>query len=734
MKIFDQIKGFLYLLQALRFQKQGALKKAAYYFEYLEQHSRNPQRYSAFLKTLILQKKYYSQALTLSMAGRETSNPSVNAFFNLGVKFFHDQKYTQALENFEIVRVLEKKDAEVYKVIGRTYHELGMLELASKHYAQSRQLNSVDHETLTLLGIISHEKKEFRQAIDYFQRALKLNNQSSEAFYNKGLSLTALHSFSEAINSFSTAIELNKNDAAAYNSRGINWHKLNNYNRAKQDYEAAIKLDSKFTKAIVNKGILLQDIGQLELALSCYKSALKDCPNYPSLYAMYIHLKSMLCDWATYYADLKKLKYEVITLKKVAQPFFILPIIDSAEIQLLTSKNWVNNYYPAMLDNVMLEKIRPTEKIRIAYFSADFRTHAVSILIQEIFELHDRSKFEIFAISLSAATKDPIQNSIRGAVDHFVDAAFLTDAEISAKARGFGIHFAVDLGGYTLNSRPGIFAHRAAPIQISYLGYLSTSGAKYIDYLLADRILINNTNRKFFSESIVYLPSYQANNSKRPRHHLAPVPDELSLTKKHFSFCCFNNNFKITPDIFDSWMRILSQVENSVMYLYADNLTTRNNLIQEAALRKVNADRLIFTSRLELSQYTRLYQYVDLFLDTFPYTSGTIASDALWAGVPLITRSGDTFASRMAASVLEAIGMPELVTYSSIEYERLAVDLAQDKQKLKALREKIQHNRCTTLLFDSIKFTRSLETAYIEMLQKKVNGLPTTDLTINPSL
>jgi predicted O-linked N-acetylglucosamine transferase (SPINDLY family) len=359
------------------------------------------------------------------------------------------------------------------------------------------------------------------------------------------------------------------------------------------------------------------------------------------------------------------------------------------------------------------------KKIRIGYFSADFHNHATAYLMAELFERHDKGKFELIAFSFGPQTNDVMQLRVSQAFDQFIDVASMSNLEVAQFSRELEIDIAIDLKGLTQDSRLGIFSFKAAPIQVSYLGYPGTLGVDYIDYLIADKTLIPKTSIHHFSEKIVYLPnSYQVNDRHRLIASTHFTKQELGLPKDAFIFCCFNNNYKITPDVFDSWVRILKAVDSSVLWLLQDNSTASMNLQKEAANRGLDPTRLVFAERMALPEHLARHKAADLFLDTLPYNAHTTASDALWAGLPVLTCIGESFASRVAASLLNAIGLPELITETRVDYEALAIELATNPSKLKEIKEKLAQNRLTTPLFDTVLFTKHIEAAYTLMYER----------------
>jgi predicted O-linked N-acetylglucosamine transferase (SPINDLY family) len=403
-------------------------------------------------------------------------------------------------------------------------------------------------------------------------------------------------------------------------------------------------------------------------------------------------------------------------------PFVALSLFDSPQLHQIASGTFADCEYPTNTAPELKVRKKNGDRIRIGYYSADFCEHPVAYLLAELIELHSRGFFEIYAFSFVTQDNGDMRKRLRKSFDFFYDVGDKTDEEVAKLSRVLEIDIAVDLGGYTKYARAGIFAYRAAPIQLSYLGYLGTMGAKFMDYLIADQILIPKSSQRYYSERIIYLPSYQVNDSKRKIADKKFTKKELGLPETGFVFCCFNNSYKILPATVDSWVRILKSVDESVLFLYEDNAITRENLKKEAAVRGVSCNKLVFGGRLDRAEYLARYQVADLFLDTTPYNAGTTASDALWAGLPIITMTGESFPSRMAESILNTISLLELVTTSPKEYEELAIDLAQNPEKLKVIRAKLAIKRLTAPLFDAPMFTKNIESAYQKIYQRYLTG------------
>jgi predicted O-linked N-acetylglucosamine transferase (SPINDLY family) len=389
------------------------------------------------------------------------------------------------------------------------------------------------------------------------------------------------------------------------------------------------------------------------------------------------------------------------------------------------SRTWADARHPERRELPPLQSRSPDGRIRIGYFAATLHEHATAYLMAQLFESHDRERFEIAAFSYGPRTGDAMRARVAAAFDRFEEVGARSDPEVAMLAREAGIDIAVDLMGYTRDARPGIFACRAAPIQVAYLGYPGTMGASYGDYAIVDRVVVPEPQRGDYTEKLVYLPScYQVNDARRPRPEGVLARSDAGPPPGVFVYCCFNNNFKLTPLMLDIWARILREVDGSVLWLMEDNEWAAANLRSEAGARGVDPERLVFARRVPLAQHLARHRLADLFLDTLPYNAHTTASDALWMGLPVLTCRGESFAGRVAASLLEAVGMPELVVPTLDAYEKRAVELARDTEEFSALRRKLAANLRDAPLFDGGVFTRDLERAYRAMHERRLAGLP----------
>ena len=660
---------------------------------------------------------------------------------------------------------LAPNNPEAWINYGKTLAQLKLHTEALIAFDKAIAINSHFAEAWSNKGNALYQLKQYLEAIDCFDKAIAINSHFAEAWSNKGNALHQLEQYLEAIDCFDKAIAINSHFAEAWSNKGNALHQLQQYQEAIAHQERALSLRPDFAEAWINYGSALEQIKRYQEAINCFDKAIDLQPDLPEAWSnkggsllkfkkypeasrcfetalnlkpeiewgfgSLVNLKMRMCAWDNFSENIEKLRHIVQSNGKASHPFNMLSLIDDNTLHQKSAEIYANAFYPVNPFLGAIPKIPRHEKIRIGYFSADFRHHAVSILTAELFELHDKNKFELIAFSFGPDDQSPMRARLNHAFDKFIDVSSMSDIEIAKLARELEIDIAVDLGGFTLDSRTGIFAYRAAPIQISYIGYLGTMGTKYIDYLIADQTIIPEDMRQLYSEKIIYLPSYQVNDSNRKIAEKVFTKEELGLPNKGFVFACFNNNYKILPAVFDSWMRILKAVEGSVLFLYAENEWTQSNLINEAQKRGIDSERIIFGKYLPADENLARYKACDLFLDTSPYNAGTTASDALWAGLPVLTMMGSSFASRVAASLLNAIDLPELITGTQTSYESKAIDLASNPEKLAAIKLKLAENRGRTALFNTALFAKNIESAYSTIYQRYQENLLPDHVQVN---
>jgi protein O-GlcNAc transferase len=607
--------------------------------------------------------------------------------------------------------------------------ELGAAELEAGNFQQAESWlqRAIGHgrrraAVFCWLGISLSSQGRQAEALEAFRRAVAAEPRDAEMHLNLGHELLKAGSREEAIASYDRALAIGSGNAEAWASRGDAELELGRLEQALASYDRALALEPAHANALHNRGIALLDLGRHEEAAAAFRQLLETAPDYPYAPGYRLHALLQCCDWKEYEKAVAHVVESTRAGKPAAGPFNFLPISDSAPDHFRCARQFVEHEFPAAAQPLWRGERYGHRKIRVAYLSGDLRNHATAYLTAGLFETHDRARFELSAFSFSQRS-DEMTGRLEPAFDRFVNVRQRSDREVALLLRELEIDIAVDLHGFTRGGRAAIFAQRPAPVQVNYLGYPGTMGAQYMDYIIGDRWVIPEEHQRWYTEKIVYMPdSYQANDARRRIADGAPSRAEAGLPEAGFVFCCFNSSYKISPGLFDIWMRLLQQRNGSVLWLVEDNPAATRNLRREAGHRGVDAGRLIFAPRLRLEDHLARHRLADLFLDTHPCNAHTTASDALWAGLPVITRLGDTFAGRVAASLLAAAGLPELIARSWEEYEHLALDLSADSGRLAALKAKLAGGRASHPLFDTGRYCRHLETAYAAMWERAQRG------------
>ena len=655
-----------------------------------------------------------------------------NILHLLGIIAFQKKNYKVSDELISKAIKIKPDFADAYTNRGIVLKRLNKLEDALRSWDKAIKLNSKDFKAYNHRGIALIELKRSEDAIKSWKNVININPNYAEAYNNIGNALNELKRFDESLKKYNEAIKIRPNFAEAYNNRANVLRSLNQLKSALDSCNIAIKIRPNFAEAYNNRGIILVELKQLEAALESYESAIKINPDEKFLLGRLISTKKTLCNWSSYKENLKKLEDNIEKGKKSSVPFHLLSIYDMPKFQKKFTELFVKEEYPTINNIELINKRKPNKKIRIGYYSADFRDHPVSFQLVQLLELHDRSKFEIIGFSFSPGKNDAMKKRISKTFDKFYDIKLKTDIEIVKLSRNLKIDIAVDLMGFTKYNRFRIFVERCAPIQINYLGYSGTISAKCIDYIIGDKVLIPERLAKDYSEKIIYLPnSFMINDSKKKISNKIFFRKKLGLPEKGFVFCCFNPSYKITPNIFDIWMKLLNCVEGSVFWLSESNQTAVKNLQREADKRKVNPKRIVFAKRMpSLDDHLARHKIADLFLDTLPYNAHVACSDALWAGLPVLTNAGESFAGRVSASMINAIGLPELITNSEKEYENRAIELATNPDLLEKIKKKLEANRITKPLFDTKLYTKHIEMGFYKMHERYNKNLPTENIEI----
>ncbi len=608
-------------------------------------------------------------------------------------------------------------------------HTLPAVELIRKVI----ELNPTLAEAHNNLGNALGDLNRYKEALCCYDNALQIKPDFVEALVSRGATLEEMNQFEDALDNYNRALEFRPYYSEAYYNQGNALRGLRRLNESIASYERAIQLKPNFADALYNLGCLLSVLNRDEDAVYVFATLLEVAPDYDYALGAMFNSKLQNCDWSNYSFYTNKIVTQTNNGKIIDSPFFFLSVSQTALQQLHCTRIHVANKFSVSQSPIWTGQIYQHKKIHLAYLSPDFNNHAVAYLITGLFEAHDKERFEITAISFGVDDKSDIRQRLQCSFHQFIDVSTKSDFEVAQLLSHLKVDIVIDLGGFTQNSRPRILAHRPAPIQVNYLGYPGTMGANFIDYIIADMHVIPEDHQSYYTENIVYLPdTYQVNDSKRSIAKNTPTHAEVKLPEKGFVFCCFNNNYKISPNVFDIWMRLLSKVEGSVLWLLECNPAASRNLRFEAEQRGIAPERLVFASRINLEDHLARHRLADLFLDTLPYNAHTTASDALWAGLPVITCMGNAFAGRVAGSLLNAIGLPELITHTLQEYENLALKLATTPEMLSELRLKLALNRKTHPLFDTNRFCCHIESAYFTMWEQYQRREPYTNFSVKP--
>ena len=657
----------------------------------------------------------YGEAILLRPAYAE-------AEFNLGTVLhsMHDLEAAEAA--YRRVISLNPAVAVAHNNLGTVLKDQGRLDAALAAFENALRVNPDYAEACYNRATVQQQQQRAEEALAAYGRAIALRQDYPDAINNAGIVLQELGRAGEAIDLYRRLLEKTPANADACNNLGTALLAQGRADEARVAFEQALTHKPDFPEAFYNLGNASRESGDLSGAIAAYRNALRLRPDYADAFSQLVYHRAQTCDWENHEADQEKLAGMVREGVRVA-PFHLLSTPASASDQLLCARQWIAPVRPPPEYVFDHPPVAGRERIRLGYLSGDFHQHATAQLMAELFERHDRTRFEVLAYSYGPDDNSAMRARLASAFDRFVDIGALSHHDAARTIHADRVDILIDLKGYTHHARPAISAYRPAPVQVSYLGYPATTGADFIDYIIVDRCAVPENQQPFFSERLVHLPgSYQVNDRKREVAGAGGSRQDWGLPAGALVFCSFNNSYKISPAIFDIWMRLLRSVPGSVLWLLETNGLVKDNLRSEAGKRGVEAGRLIFAPIVSPAEHLGRHRHADLFLDTLPCNAHTTASDALWAGLPVLTCSGDTFAGRVAGSLLTATGMPELVTGSPEDYERTALALARDPQRLSALRKKLQNNRDASALFDLPRSTAEIEAAYAQMWQTWSSG------------
>lgn len=659
----------------------------------------------------------FHEALKIAETIAAADPTSAIAANMIGVLLLSLGEREKALAAFRRTLALKSDFVEAEANLGTLLTEIGRPREALAHLEAVIAARPDSAGFLTSLANARSALGERGAAIALYRQAIAADPSFPQAYSNLGTLLTVTGDRAGAEAAFRQALTLKPDFADAW----LNYSNLlDDPKRAEEALRKALAIDPRLTAARNALAILLADSGRAEEAADECRAAADADPTDLDLLARALYADALICRWDdAYVAGLSRLaRADFLTSPaKAPSPFVLLTLVDDPKAQKQAAEAMVlrTEVQPAPLPSAPVAR---SGRIRVGYFSADFHSHATMYLMARLFEMHDRTAFEIHAFSFGPDGDDPMRNRLVRAVEHFHDVGPMTGEEIASLSRSLGIDIAVDLKGFTRNSRARIFLSRAAPVQVNYLGHPGTCGDHAWDYIIADRTIVPEGAETDYAEKIVYMPdSYQVNDDTREIARQRFTRAECGLPEQGFVLCCFNNSYKITPREFDIWMRLLQAIEGSVLWLLGTSKTAEHNLRREAARRGVDPARLVFAARAPVPEHLARHALADLFLDTFAVNAHTTASDALWAGVPVLTRPGQSFVARVCASLVSAAGLPELVVATDADYEQTALALARDPDRLSAFRARLCAAPARLPLFDTARYCRNLERAYRDMME-----------------
>ena len=684
----------------------------------IKDYSKKNNEVLNLLGIIELNSKNYEKSLKYFEEAIKINNSDPRIYNNLGILNFKIGKIDKAINFF-------KKAIEVDKNLIDSYQNLARIKLGQNNYQEAEiyfkkvlEIDDTNLEALISLSDILLSQKKNSENIKILSKLIKLKPDQFEAYNNLGNINLGLHKFDDALKNLIKSNEIKPNKAA-YNNIGLIYKEKKDFDLSIYNFNKSLNLDPNFCEPLYNLGIIHSLKGKHEEALEYFNKILIIDKNYQRVLGKILHCKQIICQWDDYNTNIQELKERILNNENCIAPWEALSIFDSEKIQLKAAQTWIkNNYRSYEFPNIQ----NKNKKIKIGYFSSDFYRTAVAEQIVEMIELHDKEKFEVIGFSL-INKKDNLQQRLQNAFDEFINLEDRSNEDIVELCHAINLDIAIDLTGFTLNNRFEIFEKRCAPIQISYLGYSATTGSKNMDYVIADKVVIPEESQKFYPEKIIYMPDFfMVNDSKKKISNSEISKEKYNIPANSFLLGCLNQHYKITPEIFDIWIKILLKNDSVYILLTEGNNLSEENLLKYASKKNINKDRFIFIKKLgSLSEYLNRLKIVDLFIDTFPYGSHTTAFDILIAGKPLVALKGNSFASRISSSLLKSVNLESLISVSFEDYENKINNLIKNKSKLQELNQKIIENKNKATLFDTKKFTKNLETAYLEIYENFIN-------------
>ena len=755
MNIIDTEQNFDHDLQvALDHHKSGLLSESEILYRKILSNNKNNLIVLHYLSILLFQKKNFSEAKKYISCAIKIS-PNEEAFYNLlGNIEEAENNLTEALKIYEMIKASHPHSFQNKVSLGNVLYKLKRFNDSIGIYENLLLESPNDINIIFKLANCYNFTEEYEKSILWYSKFISLEQKIPEVFNNRGYIYKKIKDFEKALSDFSKAIELKPDYADTFNNIGNLYRENKNYNlailnlkkaieinpyfseahnnlgnvhfelekheQAILHYDNAIKFNSKHLDAYANKAYTLVKLERYDEAFNFFHTALKLNINKELLFSNYVHTKLKICDWLDLPNLLSFNQSQIKQNKTTNLPFPELSFYDLPEIHKICSEKFCEqNYYTQTNNSKLFSNLKQKDKIYIGYISSDFCDHPVSNLLIDMLELHDKEKFKIIGINIGNNPKDEIYKRLSNAFDEIIDVNHLQEKQIAEYCRELEIDIAIDLNGHTENNRMGIFTYRAAPIQLNFLGYPGTSGNKYIDYIIADKTVIPEELKRHYTEKVIYLPnSYLVTPSEKIVSKRKFCRADFHLPEDQFVFCCFNNSYKINPKIFKSWMNILKKVNKSVLWLSPMSKKARNYLRQYAIDQGIDKDRLIFSKNMKLnSEHLRRFSLANLFLDTFPYNAHSTAIDSIWAGVPIVTLTGKSFTSRVVASILNTLNLKNLISYDFVSYEKKAIELATNPNKLRILKTKLKKDKIKKTLFNTKLYTHNIEIIFKSLFE-----------------
>ena len=633
-----------------------------------------------------------------------------------GLDLHKKGKIDESLEYYHQALIIDDKNPQLLFLIGTAYLQKNNFIHAITYFEKTINLDRNYVAAYNNLGGALQNLKKYEKAIDIYKKLLLIKPNFSDGYNNIGTCLVHLKDYNNASKHFKKAISLNPKDYVAYNNIGLIEKEFSNFDKALESFKKSIEINQNYYLALNNLGNTYLEIKNYELAKKYYKKLYEIYPDYEFILGKLVYSKMFLCEWHELNFLVDQMKIALEEKKKVVAPFILLALIDSPELQLKSSEIFSKDKLPDLKTNSKSKK-ESEKKIKIGYFSPDFRNHPVLHLIEDIFKYHDKSKFDVYAFSLESNKNDYMTDKIKPYFKEYLEIKNLSNTSIFELAKKIGLDIAIDLCGYTALNRAEIFSNKLASVQINFLGYPGTMGAEHIDYILADEDIIPENEKKNFSEDVIYLPNcYQPNTEFKNTTKDNLRKADYNLPENKIVYCNFGPSYKITPEIFDLWMDILKEVPNSILWLLETNISTSKNIIKEAIKRNISEKRILFGKYLPHEQHLKRISLGDIFLDTYPYNAHTTASDSIRVGVPIITLKGRCFASRVCSSILKQVKMEELITESYVDFKDKAINLGKNEQKLINIKDQIKKNSLNSSLFKPEEFTKNLERIYMRLI------------------